>query len=834
MPTGPFRRFFTSPAHADPEWPPPARLLHNVVGAAMVVVTAVMVLGLLVRPDLSPRLLVVILGADTVGVIALALNRGRRTRAAAWTFVAGFTILVGALAPTAGGIHSLAIAADVLVVLLASLLLGPPGGVLTGAVLIVWGLALALAEQLGMLPPSRVAVTPTIAWLINAMVITIAIVIQRLATAAVRSAMERFEGEAEVRRRAEQAAEQSEQKFSRVFQHAPVGMSVTELTHGRLIDMNDEFLRLLGYSREEVIGRTTTELGIWPDPDARAALVARVKNSGLSLDDEQPLRTKTGDIVVVRASAHRVDVEGETVMVSAAVDVTARKRAEDQLRHSEQQYRELVDGVRDVIVAMTPDGVLTALNAAFEPITGLRRQDWLGKPFVALLHPDDVPLAIANFQAVLSDVYMPVTPYRIMTAHGTDVIAEIYLSPRRVGGQVVGVLGIARDVTDRVKLEHRFREAQKMEAIGLLAGGIAHDFNNMLGVILGHAELAMRQLDPAQRVHADLLDIQQAAQRSTELTRQLLTFARRETVAPRVLDLNETVTKALRMLQRMIGEDIEIAWHADGRLWPIRMDPSQVEQVLTNLFVNARDAIADVGTITVSTANTVIDRNHAAAREGAAPGDYVCLAIRDTGCGMDPQTLDRIFEPFFTTKGVGEGTGLGLATVYGAVKQNGGAITVSSVPGEGTTFEIYLPRYAGPAEPAVADRAATHAPRGSETILLVEDEPQILALAATVLEAQGYTVIRAGGPAEAIGLATTHVGPIDLVLSDVIMPEMNGQDLANQLMAMRPALKTLFMSGYPAGAIASRGVLDDGVPFISKPFTIVDLAVKVRDVLDRA
>ena len=695
--------------------------------------------------------------------------------------MSGLTILVGALAPTAGGIRSMAMASDVLVVLLAGLLLGPTGGALTGAVFVVGGLAFALAAQMGALPPSQVAVTPTVEWLINALVITIAIVIQRLATDAVRTAMQRVAGETEERRRAEQAAERSEQKFSRVFQHAPVGMAVTNLADGRFIDINDEFLRMLGYSRDQVIGRTTTELGIWPDPAARSALVERVGRAGLSIDDEQPLRTRSGDIVIVRASAHRVDVEGMSMMVSAAVDVTAHKRAEEELRRSEHQYRELVDGVRDVIVAMTPDGVLTALNTAFEIITGMRREDWLGKPFVALLHPDDVPIALSRFQAVLRHEPQAVTHFRFATAHGTHVIAEIHLAARRIGGHVVGVLGIARDVTDRVKLENQAREAQKMEAIGRLAGGIAHDFNNMLGVILGHAELALLQVDPAQPVHADLVDIQETAERSTELTKQLLTFARREIVAPRVLDLNQTVTSVLRMLQRMIGEDIQIAWQSDGRLWPVRIDPSQMDQILINLCVNARDAIADVGTISLGAANVAVDEHSAAAQAGAAPGDYVRLSVRDDGRGMDRQTLDRIFEPFFTTKGVGEGTGLGLATVYGAVKQNGGAITVSSAPGDGTTFEIYLPRHVGSADQADEDRAPTPARRGSETILLVEDEPEILKLTATVLESQGYRVLRASTPADAIRQAAAHAGAIHLVLTDVIMPEMNGRDLANRL-----------------------------------------------------
>ena len=351
-------------------------------------------------------------------------------------------------------------------------------------------------------------------------------------------------------------------------------------------------------------------------------------------------------------------------------------------------------------------------------------------------------------------------------------------------------------------------------------------------MILGTTEFVLEQVDPAQPLHADLLEIQKAARRSADLTRQLLTFARKQTVAPEELDLNDTVPGLLSMLQRLIGEDIALQWQPAATLWPITMDPTQLANVLTNLCVNARDAIENVGSISIATANCVIDTAFCSVHSEAAPGEYVRLSVRDTGCGMDQATLAQIFEPFFTTKPAGEGTGLGLSSVHGAVRQNGGFVTVASAPGQGTAFELHLPRQAGVSKAARVLEAAALATRGRETILLVEDEDAMLRLTARVLEAQGYTVLVASGPSEAIRLATEHVGTIDLLLTDVVMPGMNGRDLAAALLPVRPQLRHLFMSGHSAGVIAHRGILDAGVPFIQKPFTASALAIRIRKELD--
>ena len=379
--------------------------------------------------------------------------------------------------------------------------------------------------------------------------------------------------------------------------------------------------------------------------------------------------------------------------------------------------------------------------------------------------------------------------------------------------------------------EGQLQQVQKMEPVGRLAGGVAHDFNNMLGVILGNTDMALRSIAPDDPIAEDLREIQQAAMRSVDLTRQLLTFARRQMIAPSVLDLNGAVTNALRMLERMIGEDITITVQTQASLWPVFVDPTQLDQVLINLCVNARDAIAGVGAISLSLGNVEVGAGHEAVRDGARPGEYVCLTITDDGAGMSRETRDHIFEPFFTTKGVGEGTGLGLSTVYGAVQQSGGAITVESAPGKGATFRIYLPRHAAAAcEVEVA--VPTASPGGSETILLVEDETSLLRMTAKLLESLGYVVLAANSPAEALRLAVAYPASIDLLLTDIVMPGMNGRDLATSLRAIYPSVPTLYISGYSAGVIESRGALEPGVQFLAKPFTRESLAAKIREVME--
>ncbi len=341
----------------------------------------------------------------------------------------------------------------------------------------------------------------------------------------------------------------------------------------------------------------------------------------------------------------------------------------------------------------------------------------------------------------------------------------------------------------------------------------------------------MMKTDPAQTPYKDLQEIRKAAEHSADLTRQLLAFARKQTVELRVLDLNETVEGMLKMLRRLIGEDIDLVWLPDEGLWPVKMDPSQIDQILANLCVNARDAISGVGRVTIETGSARFDEAYCADHAGFTPGEYVLLAVSDDGCGMDTETMDKLFEPFFTTKRSGKGTGLGLSTVYGIVKQNNGFLNVYSEPGQGTTFRIYLPRNMGKAEQMIKDEPVAADTTGSETILVAEDEPAILEMTTAILRNLGYTVLEAATPGMAIRIAEEHTGPIHLLITDVVMPGMNGRDLAGNILSLYPDIKFLFMSGYTANVIAHRGVLDEGLHFIQKPFSMSNLAVKVRKVL---
>jgi PAS domain S-box-containing protein len=400
-------------------------------------------------------------------------------------------------------------------------------------------------------------------------------------------------------------------------------------------------------------------------------------------------------------------------------------------------------------------------------------------------------------------------------------------------GQLVRVWGTQRDVSEQRTLEEQFRQAQKMEAVGQLAGGIAHDFNNLLTAILGNTQLLLRDLPPGDAMRGDVEEIRKASERAASLTRQLLAYSRRQMLQPEVLDLNVVVAEMDKMLRRLIGEHITLVTVLSPDLGAVRADPNQIEQVLVNLVVNARDAMANVGggKLTIETANVDLDDAFAQRHLGSVPGPYSMIAVSDTGCGMDATVRAHLFEPFFTTKEVGKGTGLGLATAYGIVKQSDGYIAVHSEPGRGSTFKIYLPRIATPTGPAAAP-AKGGPGRGTETILVVEDEPAVLALSRRALEAQGYVVLAASEPAAALRLVELHGGTIHLLLTDVVMPGLSGRVLADRLTARRPGLRVLYMSGYPGDAVVQHGELPSGSAFLQKPFSPDALARKVRDVLD--
>ncbi|HKK33027.1 MAG TPA: PAS domain-containing protein, partial [Desulfomicrobiaceae bacterium] len=433
------------------------------------------------------------------------------------------------------------------------------------------------------------------------------------------------------------------------------------------------------------------------------------------------------------------------------------------------------------------------------------------------------------------------TTYYFKERDNETLALEFLMSttPIEIKGEQMALVTL-QDITERRqaeeeqgKLQAQLLQAQKMESVGRLAGGVAHDFNNMLGVVLGHTEMALENVDLGDPLFTDLQEVRKTAERSANLTRQLLAFARKQTIEPKVIDLNETVEGMLKMLGRLIGEDIDLSWMPGKNTAPVRMDPSQIDQILANLCVNARDAIADVGKVTIETGSAAFDQAYCDVHAGFVPGEFMMLAVSDNGCGMDQETVSHLFEPFFTTKEQGKGTGLGLASVYGAVKQNDGFINIYSEPDRGTTVKIYLPRHQAAEKPVQAEKATAETTAGgNETILLVEDDPSILRMATMMLERHGYDVIVAESPGDAVSLAHEHNGAIDLIMTDVVMPEMNGRDLSKSLKAHYPTLKVLFMSGYTSNVIAHHGVLDQGVYFIQKPFSFKELGAKLRDALE--
>ena len=511
----------------------------------------------------------------------------------------------------------------------------------------------------------------------------------------------------------------------------------------------------------------------------------------------------------------------------------------EAFRASELRYRRLFESAQDGILILDAEtGIVTDVNPFMINLLDYSREVFLTKKVWELGFLRDAFASEEMFRDLQAKGYVRYEDLPLETSDGRRIEVEFVSNVYKENEHRVIQCNI-RDITERrqaeaerTKLQAQLNQAQRMESVGRLAGGVAHDFNNMLGVIQGHVELAFDRVDPNDPLHADLEAIRKAAQRSADLTRQLLSFARKQTIEPKVLDLNATVEGMLNMLRQLIGEDINMVWKPGRDLWPVKMDPTQIHQMLANLCVNARDAIAGIGKIRVETRKTTLDEEYCAQQAGFTPGEYVTLTVSDDGCGMDDETLLSIFEPFFTTKEADEGTGLGLPTVYGIVKQNNGFINVYSEPGSGTTFNIYLPRHTAKTDPLPKKVPVQAAVRGHETILLVEDEPAILKMTSIMLERQGYTVLEASSPGEAIRLAREQTGRIDLLLTDVIMPEMNGRDLAKNLLSNRPGLKCLFMSGYTANVISHRGVLDEGEHFIQKPFSLNDLGVKLREVME--
>ena len=768
---------------------------------------------------------------------------------------------------------------------------------------------------------------------------------KRIFTGIVRDISEREEAEALLR--------QSEEKYAKMVHSSPDAITLRSLPDRRYLEVNEGFTRLTGYGSEEVLGKTPGELNLWVEREPHRTTLEKLEAEGQVTGEEFRFRTKSGQIRYGQVSAVRVTMNGKQCMLSVTHDITDRKRAEAEL----SQLASIVESSDDAIVGKTLDGKIVSWNAGAERIYGYSAIEVVGKP-VSILAPDEqrdeVPeilkrlsrderihhyetvrvrkggqrinvsvtispvkdaegmiigaSAIArditerkrveerlqesesHFRSLVHDapygIYRITLDGRLLQVNPAlvkmlgyeseeelmrcDVEKDICRDPethqrlvrdywrkqdfrdveaqwRRKDGKIITVKMtghpvlekadspayfevFAEDITERRSLERQLLQSQKMEAIGRLAGGIAHDFNNLLGVILGHSDILDHQIGADGRLRRSVEATRHAAERAAALTMQLLAFSRKQVIEPIVVDLNASVMEVEKMLHRVIGEDIEMAIRLQPDLGRVKADPGQLSQVLMNLAVNSRDAMPNGGKLVIETANMELDDTYGRQHLGAKPGPHVMLAISDTGTGMDSETLSHIFEPFFTTKETGKGTGLGLSMVYGIIKQSNGYIMAYSEPGRGTTFKIYFPSTEENVSPI--QKTEQDIPSGTETILVVEDEPAVRELTCVLLEDAGYTVLESSGVEDAMETAKDAQRKIDLLLTDVVMPRLDGRELANQMVSLRPDLKVLYMSGYSDDVILHRGVLTHGAVLVQKPFTKRTLLQKVREMLD--
>jgi two-component system cell cycle sensor histidine kinase/response regulator CckA len=622
-----------------------------------------------------------------------------------------------------------------------------------------------------------------------------------------------------------------ENKYRKLLESMMDGFVYVDMD-GLIRESNDTFKKMLGYTDAEL--KCLRHADITPEKwhaIEKKIIQEQVLDRGFSDIYEKAYRRKDGSIFPAELHTFLIKCEqGENEGMWAIVrDIAQRKQSEVKLEKAAEEWQTTFNSTSDQFMVINKDYLITNANLAVSRFLNLPMEEIIGHHCYEVMHGAGCPLQECPLTRLLESMRHEEAEYNLVP-QGVRV-QETVDPVIDGGGKLQGIVHIVRDVTESKKLEAQLHQAQKMELIGRLAGGVAHDYNNMLSVIIGYVELALEKAGPDSALHEDLQEILSAAKRTTSITRQLLTFARKQTIMPQVLDLNDTISGMTKMLQRLIGEDKNLAWLPGPDLWPVKIDPSQIDQLLANLCVNARDAIAGVGNVYIETGTASIDSKYSISQAKVISGDYVLLVVSDNGCGIEREVLDNIFEPFFTTKEPGKGTGLGLSTVYGIVQQHNGFINVYSEPGQGTTFRIYLPRYIGEVADLEYGRREDLRPGHGETVLVTEDDATILKMIGKILENLGYTVITANSPADAVRIARERSESIDLLLSDIIMPGMNGRDLAERIHAIHPKIKCLFMSGYAASIIEAQGGLQAGIRLIQKPFSIKRLAAEVRSTL---
>lgn len=625
-----------------------------------------------------------------------------------------------------------------------------------------------------------------------------------------------------------------EELFHLISENAADMIAVVDM-HGKRLFNSLSYHRVLGYTPEELQASSAFEQ-IHPDDRERVMRAAEeAQRTGIGKTLEYRLRHKNGSWLVLESTSSVIcDAKGQPEkLVIVNRDITERKRAEEALRRSEADFRSVVEDAPYGIYRASVPGRLLQVNPALCKMLGYEQeQELMRKDFAAdIFRQQGEYLRLTDLLTHAEEIKDFEMDW--MKQDGTPI--TVRCSARRINdenGTPAYFEVFAEDVTEKRILEKQLRMAQKMEAIGRLSGGIAHDFNNLLGVIIGYSRVLKKSLGPQNELAEHAVEIEKAGQRAAAMTKQLLAFSRQQVLTPEVLSLNTLVTDMEKMLPRLLGEDIEVSLALDPGLGSVKADQSQIEQVIMNLAVNSRDAMPAGGKLQIHTSNVVLDQSYTRHHPGSKEGQYVLLSVTDTGIGMDAATLAHMFEPFFTTKERGKGTGLGLATVYGIVKQSNGYIWVESAPGKGASFQIYLPLYVGQ---TALDQQKLDAPEklgGSEHILLVEDSEPLRKLAQKYLETGGFRVLSAASGEDALQVAACHRGTFDLLLTDVVMPGMNGRVLAEQLMPRQPGMRVLYMSGYTDSFIAGHGVLEPGTHLLHKPFTDEVLIRKVREVLD--
>jgi len=640
-------------------------------------------------------------------------------------------------------------------------------------------------------------------------------------------------------------AEEDRQKLASVIDSSNEFIGLASLD-GKIQYINAAGRRLLGLDEDEdVTHRMFSDFAPSDDYEfVTQAMLPTLMQEGAWHGENKLQNLGTGEVIELEINAFllRSSRTGEPTGFAAIMrDISKRKQSERKLRASESKYRTLFDTSPESITLIGLDGKVIAINKAGEALAGKPREEMIGVDFTKLntLHEQDLPSMVGAFGKLLNDEHVPPFELQVIpVGTGQPRWIEVFASLVRRGDQTEAIQVITRDIQEakeaelrRIDLEAQLQQSQKLEAIGRLAGGVAHDFNNILTGIEGYAELILRTIEPADPIYDEIQEIKQAADRAAMLTQQLLAFSRKQVISPKIINLNRAIENSMNMLRRIIGEDIDFQFKPQPGIGNILIDPGQINQVLVNLTVNARDAMPDGGRLIIQTSAQTFDEAAARDNPEIKPGRYLSLAIADTGTGIDEETSKHIFEPFFTTKNKDQGTGLGLATVYGIVKQNNGVIELDSRPGEGTIFTLYFPAVDREAEPAPIS-ATDEQLAGNETILLVEDEPVVRELARKVLQDQGYQIITAGSGGEAYLLAQQNIAEIDMLITDVIMPNMNGKQLYDRIKKLKPQLKVLFVSGYTEDVIANHGVLEEGTNFLQKPFSIEDLSRRVRKTLD--